>query len=99
MDEVLFQLSTVSLRDDRIDDARGYLRKLICGYPSSDQARLAFERLEKIGFGAWQGCEKVKPLTQGQLTGAQPSRLHGLKGGSEDAWAPVSDRGLGNTFG
>jgi hypothetical protein len=61
MDEVMFQLSTVSLRDDRRDDARNYLWKLVCNYPTSEQMVLAFERLNQIGFGSWEGCDKFKP--------------------------------------
>lgn len=59
MDKVLFQLSSIALRDDRVDDARTYLWKLICKYPSSDQVVPAFERLQGWGFGAWEGCDKA----------------------------------------
>ena len=60
MDEVLFRLSTASLRDARTADGRTYLRKLICRYPASAQVGPAFERLNEIGFGDWEGCDKLK---------------------------------------
>jgi hypothetical protein len=60
MDEVLFRLSTVSLRDDHPEDARAYLWKLVCNHPTSEQIRPAFERLAQIGFGSWEGCDKFK---------------------------------------
>ena len=60
IDEVLFRLSDVSLREDDRDQASTYLYRLVCRYPGSLHAKAAFERLNEIGFYAIEGCDKYK---------------------------------------
>ena len=57
MDEVLMRLSDVSIRSEDPDEARNYLRKLLCKYPGSIHTSQAFARLNEIGYGEWRGCE------------------------------------------
>jgi outer membrane protein assembly factor BamD (BamD/ComL family) len=55
MDEVLFLLGEVCLKDERPDEAASYLRKLICDHSSSIHIGRAFERLNQIGV-RWEDC-------------------------------------------
>jgi hypothetical protein len=59
-DEVLMKLSEVSVRSKNPDEARNYLWRLVCRYPASPQTIHAFARLNDIGYGEWQDCEKYK---------------------------------------
>jgi len=60
MDRVLLRLAETYVREDNPDPARNYLFKLICKYPASDYSTRAFDRLNQIGFGSWEGCDKYK---------------------------------------
>ena len=60
MDEVLLDLSEVSVLSESPNQARDYLWKLICKYPDTAQTSKAFARLNEIGWGGWQGCDKYQ---------------------------------------
>jgi outer membrane protein assembly factor BamD (BamD/ComL family) len=60
MDRVLLRLSDTYLRDENEDQARPYLLKFVCRYPASDYSINAFNRLNRIGFGVWEDCDKYK---------------------------------------
>ena len=61
MDEVLFRLSTVALKDERADDSTRYLGQLICDYPNSKYLPSVFARLDESSTAVWEGCGKFKP--------------------------------------
>jgi len=60
MDEVVLRMAEVSLREDDWNTARNHLWKVVCGYPNGRRVNRAFERLNQIGFGAWQGCDQYR---------------------------------------
>jgi hypothetical protein len=60
MDEILFGVSTIALREDRKEDARRYLSQLICRYPLGAQVQPAFARLNEMGFGPTADCASLK---------------------------------------
>lgn len=59
-DRVLLRLAETYVREENAEPARTYLYKLVCRYPASDSSTKAFDRLNQIGFGAWDGCDKYK---------------------------------------
>lgn len=58
MDEVLFKLAEVSLRDEVPDDACVYLRKLVSNYPVSRYVPSAFEMFNQIAVRSGESTEK-----------------------------------------
>jgi len=60
MDEVLLRLSDVSLREGNSGQASKYLYRLVCKYPGSAHAKIAFDRLSEIGFDAGESCDKYQ---------------------------------------
>jgi outer membrane protein assembly factor BamD (BamD/ComL family) len=61
MDEVLLLLGKVYLKDEQMEAAVNYFRKLVCQYPTSKNISEAFEQLNKIGFDASKGCDNSMP--------------------------------------
>ncbi len=44
----LFKLGVIAEQDDRLEEARSYFRRVLAGYPRSDEAALARERLQNL---------------------------------------------------
>lgn len=44
----LFKLGVIAQQDDRLDDARTFYRRVLAGYPGSDEAALAQDRLRSL---------------------------------------------------
>ncbi len=44
----LFKLGVIAEQDDRLEEARSYFRRVLAGYPRSDEAALAQERLQNL---------------------------------------------------
>lgn len=55
MDEVLFRLATVALKQDRTDDAARYLSTLACKYPASEFLPRA---VRELGISPSVDCQK-----------------------------------------
>lgn len=60
MDEVLFRLGVVMVRQEKPYEASRLFWKLICRYPHSQYVEAAFAHLYQVGVSSWLGCEQFK---------------------------------------